>query len=329
MMRIEARDVIVAVGASRTTSSGLGRQPAGCRRRFHGRWLVPGGMRVRVGIEVLAACVLLVVALLGCKASPSKAVATSNAGSGIGTPSSATTAASRSGPATAPAVPSTEREPEALRFVALNTGGATDDEPLPWIVGLHGLGDRPESFAGLFRQLPFRVHVYVPRAPLPYGSGADWFGVRVGGDVDQLTAAMQRATSQVARLVRDLGKRRQNVGKAIVTGFSQGGMLSFALGVRHPEIVRASLPIGGWLPPPFVAASGLTSAQRQLGPIRAFHGEQDNRVPLAPTLVIVQELSRLGFDVEIRRYRGLGHSISPQLRNDWLAALEQILSAPP
>ena len=55
-------------------------------------------------------------------------------------------------------------------------------------------------------------------------------------------------------------------GKVVVTGFSQGGMLSYALALHHPELIEYALPISGMLPevlwpttPPPSAASARPS----------------------------------------------------------------------
>ena len=62
---------------------------------------------------------------------------------------------SRPTPATAPEVaassPSEARQGQVgLRYIEHLTGGAQPDEVLPLVVAVHGLGDRPENFRGLF-----------------------------------------------------------------------------------------------------------------------------------------------------------------------------------
>ncbi len=210
-----------------------------------------------------------------------------------------------------------------LPYVHMTTGGASVDAVLPWIVGLHGLGDRPEAFIQAFARAPFESHVYVPRALLPRGRGYDWYGVRVSGDPVELSKAMERAAVRVVALLDYLAAADENRGKPVVTGFSQGGMLSFALATHHPEKIRASLPIGGWLPPPLWPAE--SPAVR--APIVAFHGEADRVVPFAPTREVVTHLQKHSWDVRFESYPGLGHGISPRLRGDWYAALAGLMAA--
>ncbi len=235
-------------------------------------------------------------------------------------------AASSAPQAMAPAArPSLEAGPDdaPLPYVHMTTGGGSVDAELPWIVGLHGLGDRPEAFIQAFARAPFEAHVYVPRALLPRGRGFDWYGVRVSGDPVELSKAMERAAVRVVALLDHLAAADENRGKPVVTGFSQGGMLSFALATHYPEKIRASLPIGGWLPPPLWP----TEPPAVRVPIVAFHGEADRVVPFAPTREVVTNLQKGSWDVRFESYPGLGHGISPRLRSDWYAALTGFLGA--
>ena len=63
------------------------------------------------------------------------------------------------------------------------------------------------------------------------------FGAEVG-------ASEARLWKGVAKLA---GKRRP-----IVTGFSQGGILSFAMAARHPNEVRYAFPVAGSCPGPIL-----------------------------------------------------------------------------
>ncbi len=204
-------------------------------------------------------------------------------------------------------------------WVVITTGGASERRALPWIVALHGLGDRPEAFKGLFSELQFQAHVVLPRAPLDYGRGYDWFGARVSGDPERLKRGVERATAQLAALVRQLALEARFVGKPIVTGFSQGGILSFSMALHHPELVSASLPIGGWLPPELV------SSQAPRGvPIIAFHGQDDRVVPFKPTVELTSQLLTAGFDVQLRSYPGIAHRVDASIHRDWAAELARL-----
>lgn len=211
-----------------------------------------------------------------------------------------------------------DAQSEPLQFVSRTTGGKTDAEPLPWVVAMHGLGDRPESFVELFDSVSFAAHVYVLRAPLPYGSGFDWFGVRVSGDPVRLSRAMQRAAERVVQMIDALAAQPQNRGKPAVTGFSQGGMLSYTLAVLHPDKIAFAAPVSGWLPPQLWPKA---HGPEPLAPIVGFHGEADRGVPFEQARLAVEHLQGLGYPVTFHTYPGLGHSMSRALITEWDSAL--------
>ena len=51
-----------------------------------------------------------------------------------------------------------------LAYLEVVLGGARPEEPLPMIVAIHGLGDEPHNFAGLFDGFPECARLILPRA---------------------------------------------------------------------------------------------------------------------------------------------------------------------
>lgn len=205
-----------------------------------------------------------------------------------------------------------------LDYERLTLNGAGLDTPLPWIVAFHGLGDSPRGFAVLFEGLTIRAHVYLVRAPLPYGAGYDWFGTRVAGDPERLALAIRRRLDEIASLIDALSLQPHNEGDAVVTGFSQGGVLSFAVAAAGLRNVRATVPIAGWLPPS-LAGSGAAL------PVYAFHGEEDRVVPFDATQRMVNSWKQAGIRVEYRTYPGVAHSIDARMHRDWQAHLAELI----
>ncbi len=191
------------------------------------------------------------------------------------------------------------------------TGGANPDETLPMVVAIHGLGDDPRSFAGLVHGLAAKARVILPQGLSAHEPGWSWFsGHARDEDVAALSAGVREAADRIAGAVAELAEDRPTAGKPIVTGFSQGGILTFALAVHHPELVDAAFPVGGWLPPPLWPAS----KPARTPPIQALHGTADPAVEFAPTEQAVIQLKSLGFPVTLHAYPGVRHAIPPAMR---------------
>jgi phospholipase/carboxylesterase len=206
--------------------------------------------------------------------------------------------------------PEVSTPPHATLTHATLTLGGSDDEPLPWVVALHGLGDTPHDFVQLLSPSGVRAHVYAPRALFPYGDGFDWFQVRVGGDPERLAAALRRAMTELVRFVDERAKEPHNVGKPVLVGFSQGGMLSFALGAHHPELFRLVVPVAGLLP------ESLWPEQKPSVdvPIVALHGSADPVVPIGPARALTARLEQLGYQATLLEFEGVTHSVPPEER---------------
>jgi phospholipase/carboxylesterase len=202
-----------------------------------------------------------------------------------------------------------------LEFV---TGGAAANAKLPMIVAIHGLGDRPEAFAGLLKALPMPARVIVPRGKRAWGKGHTWFAIeRPPGP--KMVADMADSVAQLTALIDGLQKTRPTVGKPVVTGFSQGGMLSFALAAAHPARWTAAVPIAGALPEAL-----LPKAKSQLQ-VYALHGADDDRIPAKYAEVTVQALRARGYTAELRAFAGVKHSISREMRRALFEYLAQVL----
>lgn len=188
---------------------------------------------------------------------------------------------------------------------------------------MHGLGDRPESFGELFASFDGKARVVILRAPDAWGDGFSWFPFRPNDGDALRSRGMSDAAERVVAMLGVLTARRPTRGKPIVTGFSQGGMLSFTIFARHPELVQAAFPIGGALPEPlWPSADAAHSAARLV----ALHGESDDRVPLGPTRAAVDALGRRGFEARIETFPGVGHRIPAELRARYFELLREELS---
>lgn len=235
--------------------------------------------------------------------------------------SDAPAAADDSSPAQAKAEPpATPELPKAgeIHYVETVVGGGKPDDELPMIVAIHGLGDTPENFAHVFETFPEPARVILPRGiDVREGGGWSWFDIRARDtDVEGLAAGIDAAADQIAVAVDELAERRPTVGKPIVTGFSQGGMLTFSLAVDHPDSFAAAVPVGGWLPPPLWPKDTTKGP-----PILALHGTADKAVAFEPTKASVEHLEGLKREIQLKAYEGVGHALTPEIRRDLFDAL--------
>jgi len=211
-----------------------------------------------------------------------------------------------------------------LHYLELVRGDARADEPLPLLLLIHGLGDRPKrDWLDVIDVDEAKVRMILPQAPTPYGGGFAWFESRFRDqDPDAMAQGISEAAERLARMLSVLQTQRPTRGRAVVCGFSQGGMLSYALALRHPQLVRYAVPISGMLPP------RLWPQRRPKGrlvPLHALHGTADPVVAFDADQRLVAHLARLGFPAELAVFAGVGHTISPAMSQDAVSALVRAL----
>jgi phospholipase/carboxylesterase len=204
-----------------------------------------------------------------------------------------------------------------LAYIEDVTGGADPESALPLLIVLHGLGDPPEHVLDLFRKLTPPTRLIAPRAPDPWGEGTSWYPVPA-----RTPAIIAARAERVAELIRYVTRLRPTRGKAVVTGFSQGGVLSYTLAATRAELIAGAVPIAAMLP----AAMAEPSSARSTFKLRAFHGTADARIAFADAERSVARFKARGVDAQLAAFPGVGHAVSSEMRQQIYATLKQLLT---
>ena len=108
-------------------------------------------------------------------------------------------------------------------------------------------------------------------------------------------------------------------GKPVLVGFSQGGILSFALATRFPDKFHAAFPIAGWLPPSLIPKEKKPGIKYPY--IHALHGGKDKVVSTEKGRQTVEALRKAGIHVDYTEVPKVGHVISSEMNlqvRDWV-----------
>jgi phospholipase/carboxylesterase len=203
---------------------------------------------------------------------------------------------------------------EGVDFIELFPGDA--DESAPLVVAIHGMGDKPDNWIDSWRTFPARVQIALPRAFTKYGEGYSWFEFRDGMSDPEFGAEVGAAEDKLWKGIAKLAGTR----RIIVTGFSQGGILSFAIASRHADKVAAAFPVSGSCPGPL-----LPKDKARAAPLVAFHGTADNVLAFKWGKAAVDAFKEQGNDATLKVYPGVGHTITSEMRADLWAELQKAL----
>lgn len=200
-----------------------------------------------------------------------------------------------------------------------------DSRDRPLVIFLHGYGSNEEDLFGLKDALPANYTYLSVRAPQTLEEGSyQWFHKQGEGAYDGVTAELADSAQLIGEFVRQaLAKYHTRADRVFLVGFSQGAIMSYEVGLRHPRAVRGIAALSGKILP--VLRSQLKSG-KGLEPLAMFiaHGTADRRLPYSDGSEADSLLRGLGLNPQFHAYPGLGHGISDaevEDLNRWLLSL--------
>ena len=203
---------------------------------------------------------------------------------------------------------------EGVDFIELFPNEA--DESTPLIVAVHGMGDKPDNWIDTWSAFPGRAQVVLPRAFTKYGEGFSWFEFREGMTDAEFGAEVGGSEEKLWKGIAKLAGSR----RLIVTGFSQGGILSFAMAARHPDKIAFAFPVSGSCPGPILPKNKAKAA-----PLVAFHGTSDPMIAFKWGEGAVNAFKEQGNQATLKQYPGVGHSMTLEMRTDLWAEIQKVM----
>jgi phospholipase/carboxylesterase len=206
----------------------------------------------------------------------------------------------------------------------------TGPSPQWAVVWLHGLGADGHDFAPIVPELvrpgwpALRfVFPHAPVRPVTINNGMRmraWYDI-VGMDFP--TRADSEGVNQSVVQANALIEREQARGipaqRILLAGFSQGGAIALAAGVRRATPLAGLIALSTYLPD----AQAATAEKTQVAtaqPVFMAHGASDPVIPLMYAEQSAQLLKTLGFNVDWHRYPMAHQVCAEELRDlgDWM-----------
>lgn len=187
------------------------------------------------------------------------------------------------------------------------SGGEADS----LVILLHGYGSNGDDLIALADQwapiLP-NTEFVSPNAPEEVGlapNGYQWF--ELTGMNEEAMAQGARKASPIVDAFIDEQMARLNLpaNRVALVGFSQGTMMCLYTGLRRKQQLAGILGYSGALPDPAHLADEIQSRP----PVRLIHGDHDDVLPVAATFLAVEQLRKVGVEVDWHICHRLHHSI--------------------
>eukprot|EP00933_Yihiella_yeosuensis_P062411 TRINITY_DN65360_c0_g1_i1.p1 TRINITY_DN65360_c0_g1~~TRINITY_DN65360_c0_g1_i1.p1 ORF type:complete len:331 (-),score=66.68 TRINITY_DN65360_c0_g1_i1:72-1064(-) len=191
--------------------------------------------------------------------------------------------------------------------------------PTASIIFLHGLGDSGSGWSSLQYEAPVSWSRWsfpdAPKQPVSCNGGVQmpsWFDIQDLPLGERESRGAPRGIEASVSAVHAMLRQSESLGfsaeRTILGGFSQGAALSLLAGLTYEKPLAGVVALSGWAMRRDELPGIIT--QKEV-PIFLGHGDQDPTVPLKLGVLAEETLKALGCtQVEMHRYRGLGHSAS-------------------
>lgn len=183
--------------------------------------------------------------------------------------------------------------------------------PHPTLLTLHGWGASAMDLLPLAPMLSGgRFLVLCPQGPVrvpigPQQEGFGWFPLTGGGPMD-LDAATQALAALREFLAAALQRYPIDADRLGLLGFSQGGVMAYAMALAEPQRYAALAALSSWLPAQ-LAAGALAMPL----PTLVHHGSRDPIIPVERGHESVERLRALQARVTYREF-DMAHEINLQ-----------------
>lgn len=190
--------------------------------------------------------------------------------------------------------------------------------PFPAVVTLHGWGANAFDLLALAPYVASgRLLMLCPQGPLELGGDLaqsySWFPLQSGMAVD--AAAVTDAAKRIESFIDDALRRYPiDPCKMALIGFSQGGVMAYALAMTRPERFAAIAALSSWFPEELARGRGPLPNEITL-PAFVAHGTEDDLVAVERARESIQRLQALGLSPDYREY-ACGHEIGQQSMYD-------------
>lgn len=216
--------------------------------------------------------------------------------------------------------------------LALNYLAQVDDTlpDKPLIIFLHGSGSNEEDLFGLRDELPAEYNYLSVRGPITQHEGAyRWFASKPdAAEYDGVTTDLQRSGELLGQFIAQATEKyHSQPRKVFLIGFSQGAIMSYEVGLRHPELVGGIAALSGKVLSVLQTELKPDSARQSLA-VFIGHGTLDPQLPYSGATEARVVLETLGMNPDYHAYEGMRHTINSSEMTDLNTWLQRALSRP-
>src|SRR5438309_4397444 len=188
------------------------------------------------------------------------------------------------------------------------------------IILLHGVGSNEQDLFSLAPQLPDDCWVIAPRGQFTLSAGRyAWYQVDFSTGKPVIDAAQEASSREVIRVFVNEVEQKYGIEELYLGGFSQGAIMSYSIGLTHPDEVSGIIALSGRV---LDEIKPLVQKNAELQQLKVFlaHGVTDNTLPIHYAREAKAYLESLEISLNYHEYE-MGHQVNSAVVKDmkeWL-----------
>ena len=216
-------------------------------------------------------------------------------------------------------------EGESLLYLTIEPDGYSPDKDYPMIIMLHGFGANMRDLAGLAPVISRDGYVYAcPNAPIPFqlgpgSTGFGWSTPRAANTEEESVQSAGKLEIFFDEVIQDYNVKP---GRALLMGFSQGGGMTYRMGLPRPDVFAGLGALSGAMSNWDVIKDRLPEKRDQ--PIFIAHGLNDPLVTLERAHEAKSFLEANGYSPVYNEY-SMAHEISQDVLDDLTPWIQKVL----
>lgn len=191
----------------------------------------------------------------------------------------------------------------------------------PLLLLLHGYGSNEQDLYSLAQYLPGQYLILSVRAPYFIGGdGYAWYNVDFSAgkpvyDFDQEKKSRATLIEYIEAM-----KKQYDANDVYLSGFSQGAIMSYSIGLTRPDLVKGIAILSGRL---LDEIKSNVAPQKELQQLKIFiaHGSSDNMLQVQYAKDAVAYLTSLHLSPVYKEYN-IGHTINEAVLQDFIQWLK-------
>ncbi|OIQ36988.1 MAG: phospholipase [Bacteroidetes bacterium MedPE-SWsnd-G1] len=200
----------------------------------------------------------------------------------------------------------------SLEHVVRSAKNKSDKTPL--LILLHGYGSNEQDLFSFASELPEDLFIVSARAPMTMNPGSyAWYTIHFDmnngkfSDIDEA----KESISKISTFIDEVKEEYQvGIENTFLLGFSQGTILSYAIGLNYPEKVQHIIALSGYINLDLLESGHRINNFSKLD-FFCSHGTVDQVIPVEWAQNAEPYLNELGIENTYKEYM-VGHGVAPQ-----------------